>query len=114
MGLGWVALNESFVYKRHTKWRMFVSIERRDVTLSVDNFIFDIGSVFAEKKPMGTPKYTITRSCSLVFLGCIMSSEQIQLHLSVVCSSLFLLNNFWLIHTRLVKLRVMAGPRGEQ
>ena len=40
---------------------MFASIERRDVTLSVDNFIFDIGSLFAEKNPMGTPKYTITK-----------------------------------------------------
>ena len=30
------------------------------MSLSVDNFIFGIGSVFNEKNPMGTSKYTIT------------------------------------------------------
>ena len=71
MGLGWSALNVSFVYKRHTKWRMFASIERRDVTLSVDNFILDIGSLFAEKNPMGTPKYTINFNILCKLILCI-------------------------------------------
>ena len=42
----------SFVYKRHTKWRIFICIERRDVVLSVDKTFVEIGSVVLWTTPI--------------------------------------------------------------
>ena len=38
-------MRSSFVYKRHTKWRILICIERRDVILYVDKTFVEIGSV---------------------------------------------------------------------
>ena len=41
----------SFVYKRHTKWRIFLRVEKRDVVLSVDKTFVVIGLVVPWKRP---------------------------------------------------------------
>ena len=33
----------SFVYKRHTKWQIFICIERRDIVHSVDKTFVQLG-----------------------------------------------------------------------
>ena len=73
-----MGLRLSSVYKRHTTWRMVSIIDRRDVTLSVDNSIFDIGSLLAEKNPMGAPKYTITDEMLRYTGGVRWSSEECE------------------------------------
>ena len=41
-----------FVYKRHTKWRIFICKERRDVVLYVDKDFVEIDQVVPWKTPI--------------------------------------------------------------